>query len=369
MTIYHVTLSGAVTACNAKKKSCRYRTVDHFHTKEEGKTALLQREAAGYTSPSMLKKATVFSAESVRELKLTARHSTSPEDAGEQFIGMVEKTLPLSFSSVELTLNTLEEIGSSVREAYSSLAQSGRPLKNQVRGVRSREVKNSLTFVPDRVKTLLSREEIVSSWKTDKNVVGCNKRFYKLDTPRAVRKLSEDGPLAIDPDTGKTYWTGELPRSVNGFRVSSSYQLLTGVTSRSVKVKAPIYSLEEPEHITARRLLIPNSSVSTARSEAILHGYSHIIQDLIPWTRGDSLFEELAAGSKYSSKLQTVLRMGFPHEALGVRSNELFPLSSSAFFFPEVDENSWSVRAEPRRVTFWTAGVWVKLAFCDLSSS
>lgn len=370
MTLYHLTLSGVVAPCTARKKSCRYRDIDHFSTREVGKTALSQREAAGYTKPSMLKKHTLPLTGSIRELKVTAQAGHDPAVLGEKFLEILQETLPFNLRDVALTLQVIEETAEAVRATYSSLSQSSRPLKNRVRGVRSKEVKTSLTFVPDRVKTLLAREEVVSQWESRKSYrLDCSESVQSVQTPGAVRRLSSDSPIGVDEETGKFYWLGRKPRAVEGHQVGASYRLVSQEGGHTVKVKEPIFSLSAPESISPAQIRMPNSPVRAERVEAVLHGYSHMIQGAVPWISGRSVFQELAAGRKYSSKLQSVVRSGFPHDSLGVTHAELFPLASGALFFPEVRENYWSLGAESKELIRWTAGVWVQLAFCDLSSS
>lgn len=394
---YHINSAGDVRPCNAKKKTCRFGSSDHFTNRDEGIKEVERRLSSENKSNALtgLKKTPkrnesrvdsnrskdgVLNEDTVDSkfkkfkeeiLSLAAKERPSKDDLiliGEKFDGELQSRLSFNIDSKNLTNEEFAEIQKVNREIFSSLVRNGDPAKH-VEGRFKKQLNEAVAILPNNVKASLDDAPILTKTvsKNNKSRDGYhaikNLEFRKSATSEINSfNFQDDAPdgslmpiesmfaselnssgtsfsaVIKDGDNRtnlKRVWVGQ-PLQKKGFKKISE--------TSEVYLNGVKHVLDKPMYSTTDSYFIRGSEIGSKiyhdeeeQKSVLLHEYCHAVQQRSNIVKNEEseMFNSIAGDKTFDWETHEIVHKGFPNGYMGLRGGqELLPVATEGLFYP-----------------------------------
>lgn len=419
---YHINSAGDVRPCNARKKTCRFGSTDHFQDRDEGLREVERRlaeESESNVLKGVRKKSKAVSVAKNNETKsdtserfakvrreildMASKVRPSKDDLiriGEKFDSEVKSRLSFNIDSDELSNQNFAEIQKVNREVFSSLVKNGDPAKN-VEGRFKKQLNEAVAILPNNVKESLDDAPILTKTvnKTNKSRDGYHvvknlefskpaltsiNSFYFQESIPASGVMPLDGitPSEINnPGTSfsaaikdgekleglKRVWIGK-PLQKKGFKKISdtSEVYLNGVKHTLDK---PMYSTTDSYFITGSEIGSKIYSDEEEQKSVLLHEYCHAVQyrSKVNGFEEKEMFDSIAGEKTFDWETHEIVHKGFPNGYMGLRGGkELLPVATEGVFYPGTGDRRFFYGSDKgenaQKVRNWVTGYWLSMS-------
>jgi hypothetical protein len=399
---FHITDSGDVRPCNARKRKCKYGSSRHFSDRAEALLAIKENENLSEIAQPISK----VSVNSISRELNRKFSSDSPEDLisiGEKYEDELKKRLDFDIDG-DLNLRQLEEIRIQQEKLFSELVENGDKLSNSY-GPLKNKLDDAISVLPNSVKSVraLGALKIVTLQLTKRSSrygmedghfrrgevetlmvhsERCDDFDFKKEAPDGTF-IPPSGVFASeieDPYCSQAMfvkngderelvkvWVGKKPKSTDTKFKKISDKAQVFIDGEVKEINKPVYQMYSSKFIEAAEIAAKtNPSFPLEEKSLLIHEFSHAVQRLNPTVQSaeQNMFSEIMKDKKTSKYYDFEVYDGFPDDYMGYPSRaELLPMSTQAVFYPDASQNDFLYGSNQgqnaAKIRKWVIGFWL----------